>query len=121
MKNLAWLWEALLALALGVMFVFWHVGMLLAGAMVMALLSIDTGLRKRTFYPLLIVAVSVVVVLAGWTYIDHARNTVQVQPVPMSGGVPFIPSYIDIITGVQTSDDACHPKNLHDLLLPCDK
>ena len=40
---------------------------------------------------------------------------------PTPGGGTFLPAYLAMLQGKQFPKDRCYPRDLHDLLIPCDK
>lgn len=43
-------------------------------------------------------------------------------PPPSREGQPFLPAYLAILQGKPSpNDEACQPRDLHELLMPCDQ
>ena len=55
----------------------------------------------------------------GTASADTASNSASEGQVGSGGS--FLPAYLAMLQGKQPQDDSCSPRDLHDLLVPCDK
>lgn len=64
------------------------------------------------------VATVLALTLAGCGLFNQDGATPSNAP---SGGVPFMPAYLEMLYGKAPQDNACRPGTGADLLLPCDQ
>ena len=52
---------------------------------------------------------------------SSSAATQPTPPTPIEQGQPFLPVFLAQLWGQAPPDNACHPKTLADMMIPCDK